>query len=163
MLIGPLIGTWAFVTQDMRLILKGDRRVALGWLLHLPALALLIWLVVLSPMPVWAWLVSLYLAIAILKIRTFLEHRAHERASGRTVVVEDRGLLALMFLNNNFHVVHHIHPKVPWYDLPALYAARRDHFLRRNDGYRYASYAEVFRRHFWRAKDPVPHPLMPGE
>jgi hypothetical protein len=31
--------------------------------------------------------------------------------------------------------------------------------LRRNDGYRFASYAEVFRRYFWRAKDPVAHPL----
>ena len=29
-----------------------------------------------------------------------------------------------------------------------------------NQGYRYGSYREVFRRYFWRAKDPVPHPLM---
>jgi 8-oxo-dGTP pyrophosphatase MutT (NUDIX family) len=32
----------------------------------------------------------------------------------------------------------------------------------RNDGYRYASYGEIFRRHLFRAKDPVPHPLYPG-
>lgn len=54
-----------------------------------------------------------------------------------------------------------MHPKVPWYDLPALYEARRDHYLTRNQGYRYVSYADVFRRHFVRPKDPVPHPLFP--
>jgi fatty acid desaturase len=75
------------------------------------------------------------------------------------VVIEDRGPLAFLFLNNNLHVVHHMHPRVAWYRLPALYRARADHYLARNDGYRYASYAEVFRRHFLRAKDPVPHPL----
>ena len=32
-------------------------------------------------------------------------------------------------------------------------------FLRRNEGYSYASYGEVFRRYFFHAKDPVPHPL----
>jgi len=77
------------------------------------------------------------------------------------VIIEDRGLLALLFLNNNFHVVHHMHPKVPWYRLPALYRERRAHYLERNDGYRYASYREVFARHLLRAKDPVPHPLWP--
>jgi fatty acid desaturase len=54
-----------------------------------------------------------------------------------------------------------MHPAVPWYRLPALYAARRGHFLRRNDAYVYRSYAEIFRRHFLKAKDPVPHPVWP--
>ena len=39
--------------------------------------------------------------------------------------------------------------------------ANRDDYLRRNDGYRYANYAEIFRRYFFKAKDPVPHPLWP--
>jgi len=98
-----------------------------------------------------------------IKIRTFLEHRAHERASGRTVVIEDRGFFAFLFLNNNYHVVHHMHPRVPWYDLPAMFRANRDKYLRRNDGYYYRSYREIFAQHFLRAKDPVPHPLMEHE
>lgn len=157
--VGPLIGLWTFVAGDIRAIRAGDGRVALGWALHLPVAAAVLWVVALSPMPVWAYLVAVHLAFGILKIRTFLEHRAHEKARGRTVVIEDRGPLAFLFLNNNLHVVHHMHPQVPWYGLPALYHARASHYLARNDGYRYASYGEVFRRHFLRAKDPVPHPL----
>ena len=110
-------------------------------------------------MPVWAYLLAAYFSHALQKIRTFLEHRAHERARGRTVIVEDRGPLALLFLNNNLHVVHHAHPNRPWYELPRLYAQNRDRFQRRNDGYRYGSYGEIFAKYFMRAKDPVPHPL----
>jgi fatty acid desaturase len=50
---------------------------------------------------------------------------------------------------------------VPWYRLPDLYAQNRDHYLRRNDGYRYESYAEIFGRYLLRRKDPVPHPVWP--
>ncbi len=114
-------------------------------------------------MPLWAFLVSTYAAHSILKIRTYLEHRAHEATQGRTVIVEDRGPLALLFLNNNLHVVHHERPYVPWYDLPALFRSEREAFLGKNDGYYYRSYAQVFTRYFTRAKDPVPHPLWPSE
>ena len=162
-LIGPAVGLWGFWGGDIRAILGGDRDALWGWLLHLPPLALVIWVVSLSPMSLWAYGLAIYFSISLLKIRTFLEHRAHEKARGRTVVVEDRGLFSLLFLNNNFHVVHHMHPRTAWYRLPRLYASRRDHYLARNDGYCYRSYAEVFARYFWRAKDPVPHPLWPPE
>jgi fatty acid desaturase len=78
------------------------------------------------------------------------------------VIIEDRGPLAFLFLNNNFHAVHHAHPGVAWYALPRLYASRRGEFLQRNLGYRYASYGEVMRRYLFRPKDPVAHPFMDG-
>jgi len=160
LLIGPLIGQVAFMTTDWRAIRAGDRTVLAGWLWHIPALALVIWwMVALGQMPLWALVLSSYAALSILKIRTFLEHQAHLRARGRTVIIEDRGPLAFLFLNNNLHVVHHMHPKLPWYRLPALYFANRARYLARNDGYMFASYAEVFRRYLWKPKDPVPHPL----
>lgn len=159
MLIGPLVAQVTFLRADWQAIRTGHKAVRDAWLWHIPAVGLVLLWLWFAPMPVWAYLLAVWIGLAVLKIRTFLEHRAHERASGRTVVIEDRGPLALVFLNNNLHVVHHIHPEVPWYQLPTLYAARRDHYLRRNDGYVYRSYAEIFRAHFWRAKDPVPHPL----
>jgi fatty acid desaturase len=159
MVIGPLIGTLCFIRSDLRLIGQGHRDVALHWLLHLPGVLVTLWLVNLSALPVWTYLLACYLALSVLKIRTFLEHQAHERASGRSVVIEDRGLLALLFLNNNFHVVHHMYPHVAWYRLPALYRSQRDRFLRRNHGYVFASYAEIFRKFLLRSKDPVAHPL----
>jgi fatty acid desaturase len=160
LLIGPMVGQVAFMAGDWRAIRAGDKGVLAGWLWHIPALALVVWwMAALGQMPVWAFLLSSYAALSILKIRTFLEHQAHARARGRTVIIEDRGLLAFLFLNNNLHVVHHMHPKLPWYRLPALYFPNRARYLARNDGYMFASYAEVFRRYLFKAKDPVPHPL----
>lgn len=159
MLIGPAVAQISFMATDWRAIRNGDRRVALGWVLHVPAVALVVPVVWLAPMPVWVYLLSAYLGLSILKIRTFLEHQAHERVRGRTVVIEDRGPLAFLFLNNNLHVVHHMHPKVPWYRLWALYDSNRARYLKRNEGYCFRSYGEVFRQYFLRAKDPVPHPL----
>lgn len=162
MVLGPVVSTWAFMRGDWRAIRAGDRGVLWAWLWHIPGvLMVVLWLTSTPGMGLGAYALAAYLGLAILKIRTFLEHRAHEKARGRTVIVEDRGPLALLFLNNNFHVVHHAKPGVPWYRLPALYREGQAEWLRRNDDYRYASYGEVFRRYFLTAKDPVAHPLWP--
>jgi fatty acid desaturase len=162
MLFGPAIATWHLVVTDLAAARRGDRSVARSWGLHGLGVAIIaVWLLSVSSLPIWAYLLASYLGYSLLKIRTFLEHRAHEAARARTVIIEDRGPLALLFLNNNLHVVHHMHPTVPWYRLPQLYRANREHYLRRNDGYLYRSYAEIFARYLLRAKDPVPHPLWP--
>lgn len=159
-IIGPIIGTLGFLGLEWRAWRGGDRRVLTGWGWHIPALGpVAIWLVWVADMPVWAYLAAVYISHSLQKIRTYLEHRAHERARGRTVIVEDRGPLSLLFLNNNLHAVHHAHPNRAWYELPAMYRRHKAQYLSRNDGYVYRSYAEIFGRYFRRAKDPVPHPL----
>ena len=162
LLLGPVIGQAAFMARDWRAIRAGDRRVAAGWALHVPAVALVLaWVGWIGAMAWWAFALATYLGLSLLKIRTFLEHRAHEKARARTVIIEDGGPLAFLFLNNNLHVVHHMHPKVAWYRLPALYRAHRDRFAACNEGYVYRSYRDIFARYLTRAKDPVPHPLRP--
>lgn len=160
--IGPAISTYAGVKGDLALVRNGDKRVAKAWGLHLIGVALVVlWLVKVATMPIWAYVIAAYFGYGILKIRTFLEHRAHDTFRARTVIVEDKGPLAFLFLNNNLHVVHHCHPNVAWYELPALYAKNSGHYQRRNESYVYSSYAEIFRRYFVKAKDPVPHPIWP--
>ncbi|MDO9525759.1 MAG: fatty acid desaturase [Gemmobacter sp.] len=161
MVVGPVVGNILWCRAEARLIVAGRRDVAFDWALNLlgllPVVAWLVW----TGFPVWAYLIAAWVGHGVLKIRTFLEHRAHETARARTVIIEDRGPLALLFLNNNLHAVHHMHPQVPWHRLPAVYASNRDHYLRRNEGYRYGSYADVFRRYLFRAKDSVSHPVWP--
>ncbi len=161
MVLGPLIGQVIFTCDEGLAALRGDRDVLLAWALHLPGVAVVIWVVAQSAMPIWAFCLSAYLGLAVLKIRTFLEHRAHEKSRCRTVIIEDRGPLAFLFLNNNFHVVHHMHPKAAWYQLPGLYRAGKARYLECNESYVYRSYADVFRQYFLKAKDPIPHPLWP--
>ena len=163
MLIGPAVSVLALLRGDLAAIRAGDRAIRRDWLLHLAGMVpVLVWLSTVAAIPFWLFVLSCYGALSVLKIRTFLEHRAHELARGRTVIVEGRGPLPFLFLYNNFHVVHHAKPNLAWYRLPALYEERKEEYHRRNDGYVYRSYAEVFRRYFLRTKDPVPHPLRPG-
>lgn len=164
LMVGPLVGQIFFVRRECDLIIGGDRAVALGWLVHLVTAALVLaWVTMVTAMPIWAYLLAAYLGLSLLKLRTFLEHQAHSSARGRTVVIEDRGIFALLFLNNNYHVVHHIHPRVSWFGLPALFRANRAKYLSVNHGYYYRSYASVIARHLFRPKDPVAHPIWRGD
>jgi fatty acid desaturase len=164
MVLGPAVATIRLVYADGRAVAAGDRAVARAWALHaLGLIPVAAWLILVAEMPIWAYLLAAYLGNAILKIRTFAEHRAHADQRGRSVIIEDKGPLALLFLNNNLHAVHHAHPHVAWYRLPALYRRQRASFLKRNGGYRFPSYAALFRRYLVRAKDPVAHPLANAE
>ncbi len=161
-LLGPAVGTWFFIKGDIALHRKGDSTILRAWVLNGLGIALVLgWLWAFTDMPVLAYVAAAYLGYSLLKIRTYLEHRAHEAPRARTVIIEDRGPLALLYLNNNLHVVHHMHPAVPWYRLPAMYAERRERYLRCNETYVYKNYAEIFRRYLFKAKDPVPHPVWP--
>ncbi|MDB4198370.1 fatty acid desaturase [Ascidiaceihabitans sp.] len=163
MLIGPLISQVMFMRGDWREMRQGNRAIVGAWGIHLLSSALVITVVVKSPMPIWIYLMCCYFAMSVLKIRTFLEHRAHQYSTARTVIIDDKGPLAFLFLNNNLHAVHHLHPQVAWYNLPRLYRDNTDSYDRFNEDYNYRSYAQVIARYFVKAKDPVPHPLWPSE
>jgi fatty acid desaturase len=161
MLIGPVISQLSFMRGDWQAMRAGAREVTVAWALHLVSCVIVVGIVVASDLSIWAYLVSCYFAMSILKIRTFLEHRAHNDAIARTVIIDDAGPLAFLFLNNNLHAVHHMHPQVAWYDLPQLYRQNAQSYDGFNEGYNYASYAQIFKTYFVKAKDPVPHPLWP--
>ncbi len=160
LVLGPVLGAAGFVAQELRLLRADTHGVRVAWSLHLlgmvPVLALL-----------WAWGIPLWLyllavvwpALSLISIRTFAEHRWHDAAEGRTIIVE-RSPLAWLFLNNNLHIVHHKIPQAPWYALPRLYAERRDHWHALNHGYVYRNYWQLFRAHAIWAKEPVIHPVL---
>jgi len=161
LLIGVLISQYYFMLSDVRQICAGRRDVLQDWLWHFLAAALVMWIVMAAGYPLWAYCLAAYGGLALLKIRTFAEHRAHEDVQARTAVIEDRGFFAFLFLNNNFHLVHHIYPHISWYALPGLYRAEKEKFMQRNRGYIYKNYRQLFAQYFLRSKEPVPHPLWP--
>lgn len=161
MLVGPAISLASFYRDDVKSIWAGERAILSAYLLHLAGLAsVAAWHFSISSLPLWAYGLAAYAGLSVLKIRTFLEHRAHERIGARSVIVDDGGPLAFLFLNNNYHAVHHAYPQRVWHQLPALYRSRKSEFLKRNGDYAYGSYAEIFGLYFLKRKDRIPHPLM---
>jgi len=160
MLIGPALGVVGLYRKDAGKLVDGDRQIRVAYGHHAIGLAIVIaWLIVLGDMSFLSYASAAYAGLSLIYVRTFLEHRAHLSSAARTVIIEDRGLLAFLFLNNNFHAVHHAHPRTAWYQLPARYASDRDHYLAANGNYRYRSYGEIFRAYLLKPKDPVAHPL----
>jgi fatty acid desaturase len=98
--------------------------------------------------------------IAFSLIRSFCEHQAVKDLSERTIVVESAPLFSLMFLNNNLHLPHHLNPRLAWNQLPAYYKAEREELLRKNHGYLMHGYREIFRRYFFKPKEPVAYPHL---
>ena len=162
--IGPALGLTGFWRSEWRRIMGGDRQVRDGWILHLigvvPVLAFILW----SGTPVWQYLIVAYAGMSILMIRTFIEHRAAQATPERTAVVEAGPVMRLLFLNNNYHAVHHNHPTLAWYRLPALWREERKRTLSGNGHYHYpGGYMEVARHWLLRQREPVAHPFMRRE
>ena len=161
LVIGPWIAAFGFWAGELRTLrTPGDRLDARAWINHLLGSALVLaWVVGLCGIPLWEYvLLFVYPGLSLTLLRSFLEHRARDEVSGRTVIIEAEAPLALLFLNNNLHAVHHEHPGAAWYSLPAIYKTDRQRLLRENGGYTFKGYRDVFRRYFLRAKEPVVHP-----
>ncbi len=160
-ILGPALSIVCLIGGDIRSILRGEQGVLKSWILHaLGLIPVVWWLTNIATLPLWVYFIAAYFGFGWLKIRTYLEHRAFDEASGRTVIIEDRGPLALLFLNNNYHIVHHTHPGEAWYNMQKIYYADPERYQKLNNGYIYRNYAEIFWKYLLRAKDPVPHPLM---
>ena len=160
MLIGPALSFLRFVRADALSIARRRADIAIAWAPHLAGCTVVLgwlWFVGASPL---GYALAAYGGLSLINMRSFLEHRAEDRVSGRSAIVEDGGLLGVLFLHNNLHAVHHAHPEMPWAAIPGFYARHKERFLAMNGGYFFASYWQVLRRHALRPKEPAPHPNM---
>jgi fatty acid desaturase len=94
-----------------------------------------------------------YPALGLAMLRSLYEHRPGELPAHRTVINEASLPWRLLYLNNNYHVVHHAYPDVPWYKIPALYAADREGYRTRNAGFVVPGYGWLIHHFAWRPVD----------
>ena len=79
---------------------------------------------------------------------------AHDTLAGRLLLGP---VFALLFLNNNLHHLHHRHPFLPWWRIPALWAQERGKVA--SDS-RLGGYGPLFRRAFVPARLLWPAPCL---
>ena len=149
LLLGPLLDVAATFGGMWQALRHGDRPAIAMWLLHGTLLALLFfWMARQGFSPLWYLLTVSYPALALNKVRSFYEHRAADDPLARSVNNEAAWPWRMLFLNLNYHSVHHDLPGVPWYGLRRLYLRDREHYYQRNHGFRVAGY-RVWLRQFW--------------
>jgi len=158
--IGPLLGTAGFLLAEAKLIAAGDRAVRKAWALHAVGLAVVVPILLFGfHIPVWDYLLAVWLGQSLISVRTFAEHQWSERPDGRTIIVE-RSPFAFLFLNNNLHLVHHKNPNVAWYRLPEMFRSRRAEWLALNHGYVFPNYFALLKSYAFKPKEPVAHPAL---
>lgn len=160
LLVGPAFMIGFFLYGEFQLIRANEGNRRRIWAVQAGLVALLLlWVLIIAKMPLWLYLVAfVYGGGALTRIRSFAEHRYADNHEERTAIVEHGGPFALLFLNNNLHVLHHLRPTIAWYDLPALYRAHRETLVARNGGLVYRSYGELFGRFLIRPHDKLLHP-----
>jgi fatty acid desaturase len=161
MLIGPAVSIVRFWSAEFADMARGDWEKTKAWLLFAVSCGITLTYVWACGMPIWQYLLLIaYPAMSLSLVRSYCEHQAAETIEERTIIVEASPFWSLLFLNNNLHVAHHDRPALAWYKLPAFYRAEREALIRQNNGYLMKGYGEIFRRYFFRPKEPIPYPNM---
>ena len=161
MTVGPLIAIVHLVSDLGKKLAQGDQRTIRGLILHGVSLAVLFWFVVgVAGMNWWMYIACIaYPGLALSLVRSFCEHGAARDPDHRTAIVESGMFFNLLFLYNNLHVVHHLDPKMRWYDIPRYYREHREELLQRNGGFFFGGYGEMIRKTLFK---PAFSPIYPG-
>jgi fatty acid desaturase len=157
--IGPLLRVSKLISRETRRIARRDLSHVSAWLIHIPAIAALLWVCEYYGMPWWKYVLLIaYPGMSLGLLRAFIEHHAAPDPNGRTASVESNTLFGLLFLYNNLHIAHHLQPTMPWYRIRGHYRSNRATLLQLNDHFVFRGYAEIARR--WLVR-PVFHPVHP--
>jgi fatty acid desaturase len=146
-------------------IVTGPRRRGMAsvrtWLVHLALLLAMLWWVEHQSgiAPLYYLFAIAYPALGLAMLRSFYEHRPATLPAHRIVINDAAWPWRLLFLNNNYHSVHHDQPSLAWYHIPAAYHADRAGYLQRNGGFHLPGYGHVVWNY---ALKPVDSPVHPG-
>lgn len=165
LLIGPAYILPRFWYSEFHRIKSGDFTYVGTWLRHFVAVGIVLyWIIGVCDIPLLAYLfLYVYPGTSLALLRSFYEHRYEADPLARCVVVEQASLMEFLFLNNNYHVVHHQRPSVPWFMLDDIYRENRDYYTKLNSGYRFKGYLTILRQFFLTPVFEPVHPAIHGE
>ena len=159
MAIGPAIVIVSLVSKAVRQLGAGQWQELKVWAVHLPLVFALLWcLETYTSVSAWTYCFGMaYPALGLVMLRSLYEHRPGALPAHRTVINEAGAFWRLLFLNNNYHVVHHAYPALPWYLIPEAYAADSRGYQIRNGGFVVSGYGWLIRKFAW---TPVDNPIL---
>lgn len=158
MLIGPWLCIYSTLKNECREFFKNPAQKAPELAVHLLGLAGLFWLIASAGL---AWLdYALWViwpATSLMLLRSYYEHRPAADNKRSTAIIESNAVLSLLYLNNNYHLVHHRHPRLPWYRIRDEYEQKPDKWQAINEDFMFLGYGSLWKRFALAPKDSPLH------
>ena len=140
-LLGPLLRLEKLVVRELT---RGDFGNLPHWIVHIVLVAALFWYITAAGMKWWQYVLFIaWPAFGLGWVRSFAEHRYGRRPGERTAITESNLFWSVLFLNNNLHAVHHVFPRMPWWEIPAYWRANRAQILVHNGNLYFKGYGEI--------------------
>ncbi len=159
LLLAPALDIVHLLTGMVTAFRLRQKSAMLMWLVHGLLLAAIFFWLKHCDFPICGYLLGVsYPALSITKVRSFYEHRAADDPLARSAINEAAWPWRLLFLNLNYHSVHHDLPAVPWYGLRTIYLRDKATYLQRNSGFLVRGYSEWLRRFLFTPVDVNAHP-----
>lgn len=156
--IGPGIMYSRFFRSEIALLRSRSPGVLEAWIKHLlGVIPVLLWLHWIDFSFVFYVFAAVWPSTSLLLLRAFTEHLPAENVHERSAIVRSGKLMGLLFLNNNLHRVHHDHPELPWYELPALYNKK---YADSDGDHHITGYLHLLRRYALQPRFTVAHPIL---
>jgi fatty acid desaturase len=159
-LLGPILRLEKLVVRESDKLRKGDFSHIPHWIVHVVLVGALFWYISgLAGMAWWQYVLFIaWPAFGLGWVRSFAEHRYGQRPGERTAVTESNLFWSLLFLYNNLHAVHHVFPKMPWWQIPGYWRAHREQILAHNGNLYFRGYGEIARQWLLKPIFPPSHP-----
>jgi fatty acid desaturase len=159
LLLAPLLDIVGMLRGAVGAFRQRQRSAMVMWTVHIALLGVTFaWIGWCDFSITWFVLAVSYPALALTKIRSFLEHRVADDPLARSVINEAAWPWRVLFLNLNYHSVHHDLPGVPWFGLRKIYLLYRADYQQRNQGFLVHGYGEWLRRFLFRPVAVNAHP-----
>lgn len=157
LMLGPGLSMLALLRLTREELARGENHMLRAWAWHVPLLVGLLAALQTQGIAPLEYAASGYFAFGLAMQRSLYEHRPAPLPAQRTVINEASLFWRLLFLNNNFHVVHHLYPGLQWYRIGAVYRANASTFQALNSGFVLPGYGGLLLRHL---VQPVDSPVL---
>lgn len=159
--LGPSWAIFSLLKATLQEFAKGNFKNLLTWIVHLILLVITLFTIQkYAQIPAWYYVgVIAYFTLGLAMMRSFYEHRPAVNPQDRIAINEAGLFWRLLYLNNNFHSVHHAYPSLSWYAISKVYFQNKANWQQVNNGFFISGYVRFLFKHLIK---PVDHPEHTG-
>jgi fatty acid desaturase len=153
---GGLVSTAKMIKSETDLLINGDLSSLKDIIFHVIGIILVFsWLKFFAGMTLLEYVVLfVYPSSMIIQFKKFTDHQYHKSETKRTNIVESNKFTNFLYLNQNYHAVHHHIPTKPWHELVDVYELKKLDF-NWTSGYIYKGFFDVVKNFLLNRKDQI--------